>query len=497
MSDIRKKSIKATFWIYLGFLIGGLNTYFLTHKNWFTVDQNGLTRSMIEISQLVFAFSTFGVTSYLFKFFPYYSDNLPPKKNDMLGIALIVSMIGFFFTAGGLFLIEPIIVKKFSTNSILLVEYFYWIIPMAFFVLLFNILESYAYGFQKGVITSLLKETILRVYTLILILLKIFNYIDFKSFIIFFAFQYLLIVLFLVIHLKLNNQLWLTLKPSTVTKKFRKKIIAIISLTFLTIIVSVLRQSIDGIVLAAKQSLGKVGIFGLASYMVSILQVPFRSIVAITIPLLARAWKDKNLIEVERIYKRTSINMLGFSLFVFFCVWLNFENTIILFNINLDYLEGKWVFFLLGMVTIIEVGTGVNSQIIGTSTFWRFELWSSLLLTIMIIPLSYFLTNQYGILGPAIANLFSFTIYNSVRYVFLLKKFNMQPFTIKTLELLFIATVSYSIAYFATKNLEGFVAILGSLAIFSTLYISLFYWRNISPDVKQVMLSVTNRFKKK
>ena len=83
MSEIRKKSIKATFWIYLGFLIGGLNTYFLTHKNWFTVDQNGLTRSMIEISQLVFAFSTFGVTSYLFKFFPYYSDNLPPKKNDI------------------------------------------------------------------------------------------------------------------------------------------------------------------------------------------------------------------------------------------------------------------------------------------------------------------------------------------------------------------------------------------------------------------------------
>jgi O-antigen/teichoic acid export membrane protein len=269
------------------------------------------------------------------------------------------------------------------------------------------------------------------------------------------------------------------------------------SLTFLTIIVSVLRQSIDGIVLAAKQSLGKVGIFGLASYMVSILQVPFRSIVAITIPLLSRAWKDKNLIEVERIYKRTSINMLGFSLFVFFCVWLNFENTIILFNINLDYLEGKWVFFLLGMVTIIEVGTGVNSQIIGTSTYWRFEMWSSLLLTIMIIPLSYYLTTSYGILGPAIANLFSFTIYNGVRYFFLLKKFNMQPFTIKTLELLIIATLSYAIAYFATRNLIGITAILSSLGIFCTLYISLFYWRNISPDVKQVVLTVTNRFRKK
>jgi len=67
----------------------------------------------------------------------------------------------------------------------------------------------------------------------------------------------------------------------------------------------------------------------------------------------------------------------------------------------------------------------------------------------------------------------------------------------KTLELLIIATLSYAIAYFATKNLEGIVAILGSLGIFGTLYIGLFYWRNISPDVKQVMLTVTKRFKKK
>jgi len=243
--------------------------------------------------------------------------------------------------------------------------------------------------------------------------------------------------------------------------------------------------------------LGKVGIFGLASYMVSVLQVPYRSIIAVTTPMLSRAWKDKNLVEIGRIYQRSSINMLGFSLFVFFCVWLNFDNGINFLHINPEYLEGKWVFFYLGIVTIIELGTGVNGQIIGTSTYWRFELWTSLLLTLMIIPLSYYLTTKYGIMGPAIANLFSFTIYNSIRYGFLLKKFNMQPFSMKTLELLIIATLSYAIAYFATRNLEGIVAILGSLGIFCTLYISLFYWRNISPDVKQVMLSVTNRFKKK
>ncbi|MCX6293657.1 MAG: lipopolysaccharide biosynthesis protein [Sphingobacteriales bacterium] len=497
MSPIRKNSIKATVWIYVGFLIGAINTYFLTHKNWFTTEQNGLTRSLIEIGQLIYAFSCLGSTSFILKFYPYYEDNLEPKKNDILGLGLIIAMIGFTLTATGLFFCEPIIIKKFSTNSYLLVQYLYWVLPLGFFILLYNVLEAYSYIFGKGVLSSILRESVIRFYTFILILLKIFDIINFKTFIALFAFQYAFIFLILAVHLKLGGNLWLNFSFSRVTKKFKKKIFAILILTFFVIIVNMLRQSIDGIVLAAKQNLGKVGIFGLASYMVSVLQVPYRSIIAVTTPMLSRAWKDKNLVEIERIYQRSSINMLGFSLFVFFCVWLNFDNGINFLHINPDYLEGKWVFFYLGIVTIIELGTGVNGQIIGTSTYWRFELWTSLLLTLMIIPLSYYLTTKYGIMGPAIANLFSFTIYNSIRYGFLLKKFNMQPFSMKTLELLIIATLSYAIAYFSTRNLDGIVAIISSLGIFCTLYISLFYWRNISPDVKQVMLTVTNRFRKK
>ncbi len=497
MSEIRKKSLKATTWIYAGFLIGAINTYFLTHKNWFSTDQNGLTRAMIEISQLVFAFSTLGTTSFLYKFFPYYHDNLSSKKNDLLTIALTVAMGGFIITCLGIFLLEPVIVRKFSANSMLLVEYFYWVLPMGFFVLLYNILEAYSYGFDKGVFTSLLKETILRIYTLAVILLKIFDYINFKTFIILFAFQYAVIVIILALQLKAEGKLWLGFTVSKVTKKFRRKIFAIMALTFVVIIVNVLRQSIDGLVLAAKQNLGKVGIFGLAAYMVSVLQAPYRSIVAITVPILSRAWKDKNHSEIKKIYQRSSINLLGFSLFIFFCIWLNFSNGILFFGINPDYLEGKWVFFILGIVTIIELGTGVNGQIIGTSVYWRFELWTSILLTAMIIPLSYYLTVKYGILGPAIANLISFTIYNSIRIWFLLKKFNLQPFSIKTIEILIIALGAYAVSYFITLPLEGIVAMISSTLIFSSIFLFSIYNRNISPDLKPVVNNLLKRIKGK
>ena len=493
MSNIRRKSIKATSWIYVGFLIGAINTYFLTHKSWFTTDENGLTRTLIETSQLIFAFSCLGTTSYLFKFFPYYKDNLEDKENDILSIALFVSIIGFILSCSGIFILQPLIEKKFSANSILFVQYVYWILPFAFFILLYNILESYAYGFEKGVLTSLLKETILRLYTFCIIILKVLDLINFKTFIILFCFQYALIVIILSLHLYKNNQLWLTFKISRVTKKFRKKIFSILSLTFIVIVVSVLRQSIDGLVLAAKQNLGKVGIFGLAAYMVSVLQAPMRSIIAITIPILSRSWKEKNLVEIDRIYKRTSINLLCFSLFAFFCIWLNFSYAVNYFGINPDYLEGKSVFFLLGIVTIIEMGTGVNGQIIGTSTFWRFELWTSLLLTALIIPLSYTLTVKFGIMGPAIANLISFSIYNFVRYWFLYKKFNLQPFTQKTIEIIIISISAYYVAYISLHDIVGLFAIIARSVIFITIFLIGVYIRKITPDFIPIINSVKNR----
>lgn len=497
MSQIRKRSLKGATWIYLGFLIGAVNTYLFTRKNSFGTDQYGLTRSLLDISMLLCAFATFGVTNFLIKFFPYYNDNLEPRKNDILSFALIIALAGFVLTAGSLYFLQPVIIRKFNANSPLLVEYFYYVIPFTFFVLLYNIFEAYAYGFNKGVFTSLLKETILRFYTTLIILLKVFDFINFQQFILLFSIQYAVIVLVLTIHLKRENKLWLCFRFSKVTKKFRQKILILLSFTFIVIVVSVLRQSIDALVLAAKQDLNKVGIFGFSSYLVSVMQAPYRSLLAVTIPILSRAWKDKNMREINKIYHRSSINLFSFALFIFIAIWLNFDQAILTLKLNPEYLEGKWVFFLLGLVSIVEMGTGVNGQIIGTSIYWRFELWTSLLLTLMIIPLSYFFTIRYGIYGPALANVISFTIYNFMRFWFLWKKIHMQPFSRKTLEVIIIAVTAYCTCYFAFMSTEGLIGLFLRTVVFVVIYCLGIYYRNVSPDINPVINNLMRRIRLK
>jgi hypothetical protein len=74
------------------------------------------------------------------------------------------------------------------------------------------------------------------------------------------------------------------------------------------------------------------------------------------------------------------------------------------------------------------MGTGVNSQILGTSIYWKVEFVTGIILLAITLPLNYFLTKEYGVVGTATANLIAITVYNFLRYFFLLKKFNLQPF---------------------------------------------------------------------
>ena len=116
-----------------------------------------------------------------------------------------------------------------------------------------------------------------------------------------------------------------------------------------------------------------------------------------------------------------------------------------------------------------------------------------MLLTALIIPLSYYLTVKYGLIGPAIANLVSFSMYNFVRYWFLWKKFGLQPFTYKTAEVILIAITVYGLVFFTMQSMQGFTGLMSRTFVFSTLFISMVYYRNISPDLKPITHSILKK----
>lgn len=499
MSAIRRQSIISSIVIYLGFAVGMLNVYFFTKDGLFTPAQYGLTKIFMDISVMIGALAGFSMPSFIFKFHPYYFYHLPPQKNDMVTWALLLSIIGFILVATGGWVFKDLVIRKFGANSPELVTYYNWVFPMGFGVVLFATLEAYGWAVHKSVFTNFLKEILWRVIVLFLILLFIIHIISgFDGFIKLYALAFPIIAFVLLFYLVFTNRIHFTLKTSKVTRRHFKKILAFCVFSYSGSIVFTLSQIFDSLVIAAvlEDGLSKAGIFGLAQIMTSIIQAPQRGIVAASIAHLARAWKDKDIPTIQRIYERSSINLLLFAVGIFALIVLNYKDAITTFGLRADYLAGFTAFIFLGLTKVVDLGTGVNPQIIATSNYWRFDLFSGILLVIIMLPLTYILTKQYDILGPAIASLISISIYNLIRIAFLWYKYKLQPFTLASLYTILIAVFCFVVSYFAFINMEGMMALILRSALFMGLYGIIVIYFKLSPDIEPVWNTIRKRLTK-
>jgi len=497
MSQIRRQSIISSLMVYLGFALGFFNTYLFTKEGGFTKEQYGLTGIFIALANLMFSFANLGMPSYIFKFYPYYQDNLDKKRNDILTWALLVSLIGFCFVVIGGIYFKDLIIFKFGKNSPEFINYYYWIFPFGLGLTLYSILESYAWQQQKSIFTNFLREVFFRALTTILIICTFVGWLGkFDLFIKIYSFTYLITALFLLFYLVKNGNLHLTFKVSVVTKKFSKKILTLIKFIYGGTLVYAVAGVFDTILLASVSinGLAAVAVYSLAQNMASLIQAPQRGIISSSIAALSKAWKDKDQNRILKIYRQSSINQLIFAVGMFSLIWLNFEDGIFTFHLQSGYIDAKWVFFFIGLMRIVDMGTGVNAQIISTSTLWKFEFYTGVILLSITLPLNYILTKYYfDVMGPAIANLFSFTIYNLIRFWYLQKKFKMQPFTLKSLYTIFLGVFSFFCCFYFFDSYHGFIW----LVIRSSCFIGLYGCGTILLKLSSDIIPVWNSFQKR
>lgn len=494
--SIRRQSIISSFLVYIGFALGLLNTYL--YAKGFSEAQYGLIGSFQAFATVMFSFSNVGITYYIYKFYPYYNDNLPAKKNDMITLALIVSLTAFAFVMISGFVFKDFVIRKYATNSPELIYYYYWLFPFGLGLSVYSILEAFAWQLRKSVLTSFLKEILFRLFATVLIVLTFMRVIkDFDLFIKIYAFTYIGIAITLIVYLIVTHQLHFTFNISRVTKKFYKKIISVTMYVWSGSLVFNIAQVFDTLVIGAvvQNGMAFVGIYTLAQNMSSLIHAPQRAIVAAAIPPLSQAWKDKDYDKLNRIYQRSSINQLIFAVAMFALIWLNFTDGVLTFHLKQGYLDAYIVFLFIGLTKIIDMGTGVNSQIIGTSIYWKVEFISGVILLALTLPLNYLLTKELQAVGPAIANLIAITVFNGIRYFFLLKKFNLQPFSAKTIYTILLGAVCYIVSYLLFNSYQGLGWIVLRSSVFTLLYVTGVFFLDLSPDVLPVWSSIRKRIK--
>jgi O-antigen/teichoic acid export membrane protein len=475
----------------IGFVIGAVNLLVL-FPLFFSKNDQGLIRAMIDIGATLSVFCTLGTLPVVYKFFPFYNHYLGPKKNELPFLTLIINLIGFGLLMWIGWGNKDFIIRKLG-KSPSLATYFNYVYPYTFFLMIFYWLEAFAWGLQKGVFTNFLRETVIRILTTILILAFGIKWLNLDQFILLFSGIYIVPTLLLIYNLS-KTQEWSfrSFKISSVTKRLKWKMLNFAMFVFAGQFFNLLARTNDTFMIVGLRGLSDASIFAIATYVAAIMEIPQRSLTSISIPILAKSWKDKDFANIKHIYQKSVSNLLAVGLLLFGLIWLNIENLVSFLN----WISGKEsggydalvpLIFIMGLAKLIDLATGVNGQIIGTSNYWKFDFFTNLFYIVLSIPLNYYLISHYQLIGLAYSNLAALILYNSVRFVFLYRKFKLQPYTIQH-GLFFILSIAYMFIVFNIPSSPSFML---NITIKSSIYGLGFYgllnWINPAPELKDIV----------
>jgi O-antigen/teichoic acid export membrane protein len=495
MSTIRKQGILSSAVIYIGFALGALNT--ILFARWLPLAQSGLLLAMfVSVGNIMYPIATMGMPSFINKFFPYYSANLPREKNDMPAIALVLTLIGFAMVTVLGIVFKPLVIRKFANNSDLFVQYYYWSFVFGLGLSLLYVLEAYAWQLRYSVLTSFLREFVLRLFNTVLILLFFIGVIGkYAVFVKLYSFTCLAVAGILAVVLSSKGKLPLVFSVSRVTKRFLPKIKSLILLTWSGQVVFNLSFYFAAPVIAAvvPGGVASAAVFAFGQNIASFIMAPQRAVAAAAIGPLSQAWRDKDIGRINRIYQRSSLNQLVFAIGMFILIAINFRDGILTFRVKPEYLAAGTVFLIIGLNRVIDMGTGLNTQIIGTSVHWRFDFYTGMILVSLTIPLNYFLAKRYGIIGPAVADIVTFGLYNSIRCFFLYRKYGLQPFDRRTAYALLLGIACYFGAKLIFPIQSGPVWLVLRSAVFLTVYGGAVLALRLSDDALPVWATIKKR----
>ncbi len=479
MGVIRKQSISGSIYSYVGVVLGFITTGLLFPRV-FSTEEVGLLRVLVSYAALFAQFAALGFNVVAVKIFPYFRTK-DDKHHGFLGLSLLVALVGFAIAVSIYLLLRPNILENAQEKSQLFVTYFYFVVPLIFFTLLFNVFDTYyrvLYDAVKGIIV---KEVYQRTAILLVIFLYFFDLTDFHQIVVLYTLGIISPSIILFISLARDNKLVLRPDFGFIDKELFRNMLSVGFFGLLSSFSGILVMNIDILMVDRMLGLSAAGIYTVTFMFGALILVPVRTMGKISSVVIAEAWKNKDLKTISDIYKKSSLSLSVVGLLLFIGIWGNIDNIFII--LRDDYLPGKMVIFFIGIANLLDIALGVSLHIIVNSKHYRYLSYFLFGFAILLVVSNLLLIPRYGIVGAALASLVSKLIFNIVKYFFIYRKFGMQPFRWQHLSLLAIGFVAYFMSTFIPA-LSGVVTdiFVRSLVIF-VLFVVPVYYSRISDDI--------------
>ena len=427
MGIIERDSFRVSVISYAGAILGYLNKIFL-FTNFLETEQVGLANLLVTISLIYAQISALGTRNIITRFFPFFQDEDKRHHGFLFGV-IALAMAGFVLTTLLFVALRQPFALLYQESSPLLVEYAWFLIPLALATLFYNLFESYLRSVYRNVIPTLAHEVILRIGVTVSITLYALGVLSFPGFVTVYVIAYSVPAILLVLYAGYKGLLALKPQYSRLWQRLGRIMIVYGLFTLVNNLSTFLLVSIDSLMVAGLIDLGAAGIYTTMVFMTSVMLIPYRSMVKVAGPLVARFWKTRNMAGMEEVYQKATAGNLVVGASLFLVIWVNLD-TIFQFMAP-EYAAGRYVFLVLGMGKLFDMSAGLNATILMTSKKYRYDLFFTVTMVVFAVAANTLFIPRFGMEGAALASALTLILFNLLRIAFIQHHYQVQPFARK------------------------------------------------------------------
>lgn len=447
MNLLKRQGFYNSIILYAGVALGFFNLSYLFQRH-LTTTEIGFFSLMNAVALLYAQIASIGINNIILKYFPYHRTE-DKKHGGFVTFVIIWCVVNFLIFTLLFFVFKDAIIARYSKEkgAVLLVKYYYFIAPLAALTMTFAVLESLAITVFKNMLSSFLREVILRIFTTISILLMAASIINYHDFLNIYVAGNLFIVAVLWYSVYSSKQFKLARVSPQILNQ-RKDVVRYGFYTLLSGTSFVLIQNLDILMLTEiTKNMDLVGIYYTFFSIAVVISLPSRALGRTSIQIISQAWADNDLPKIGKIYHKTSVVQMLVGCLLFIGLIVNKQFVVLVLNkpVYAIYFD---VFVVVGLAFLTDITGGVNGYIINLSKYYKYTTYFILLTVLVCGIANLLLIPKMGLMGAAAAYFIAMFTINFLSWLFVMVKFGLQPFNRAHLLIILVTVIALAAGYF-------------------------------------------------
>lgn len=491
MGIVFRQSIKSTLVIFTGVVLGAAFTYFST----IIIPQDDLGGSRLMLAQgAVLQLLLLMGTGSLVQTFSQRYEGDDPRKPVLITIGLLTPIIVAALASIPYYFLKSFIVSRYQIgNRPFIAEFYWWIIALTILLSYITQLEHYLASQYKVAASIFMREVVLRVCLIALLIAFYFGWITFYQYILWMVAVHLVPLLCLLSLASRTKGFFLSRNWNVFSRADYKEILHYSWYHMLTGVSLNVLSFIDVLLLGPLSPSGfsDVATYTNAQFFIAILVVPYRAMASAAFPKLNEVWLqgDKNIL--DDLFKRAGLNMLIVAVGMWLLVCSNLHNAVAIFPKG--YAGILPVVLILSLGRMIDMSTGLNTELISITRYYKFNFRVSLFLLVVVIVADRICIPKWGLLGAAWVASGALVLFNIIKMIFLYLKTGIQPFSMNSTKIFAAGAIVYGVNLLLPVQGSPFLDALVRSILLVTLFAVLMFILRPSPDLLQFARQVRSK----